>query len=374
MVVGGALGEVALSFRIDARQTPARKRGLAAVSAVLLCALAACSPRVDTATLSQDGDLLRRDAVIATPAAARLEVVERRTARIPAAIANRDAGGEFRVGPGDSLRINVFGEPGLTEVVARVDASGFIQLPIIELVNVKGLTTQAIQKRLKAAYEKEFSGPWVTVELADAKSRPIYLLGEFNQPGVRYLEQPTTLLEALALGGGLSEKAYLPGARLIRDGEVATVDLKGLLREGRLEQNVWVAPKDVIFAPRSDDMQIYVLGAVRQPRAIPFGDNGRSLLEALTLAQGPDMARAELGQVHVIRSFSATEGELLVADAAAILTGQSVDLPLAPGDVVFVPQSGVADFNDGLANIIPSLQVIGGVLTPIALVDAILND
>lgn len=354
------------------RDSVGRVAALAVVLAVL--AVSACSPRADTDTLVPDGELLRRNSVVERPSQARLDVIERRTARVPSLPEPKNTAGEFRVGPGDSLRINIAGEPGLDEVAVRVDGAGYIQLPIIELVQVAGMTPRAIQKRLKDEYAVRFTDPWVTVELVAAKSRPVYLLGEFNAPGVHYLEQPTTLLEALAMGGGLSEKAYLPGARLIRQGDVATVDLKGLLREGRLEQNVWIAPKDVIFAPRADDMQVYVLGAVNQPRAVPFGDNGRTLLEALTLAQGPVAGRALLDHVHIIRSYSAVEGELLVADATAMLTGQGVDLPLLPGDLVFVPQSGVADANDVLAQIVPTLQVIGGVLTPIALVDAILQD
>jgi polysaccharide export outer membrane protein len=315
--------------------------------------------------------VLRATTRIETPSTDRLRVMAGRPGLRPELPPAENAGVNYLVGPGDKLRINVFGEPGIADLTARIDGAGYIQVPVIELVKVSGLTTRQIQSRLKRLYEKRFVAPWVTVEIAEAKSRPLYLLGEFKNPGVRYLELPTTLLEALALGGGLTGEAYLPGARLIRGGQAVLVDLKGLLREGRLEQNVPVGAKDVIFAPRRGDMKVYVLGAVTQPRAVNYGENGRTVLEALTLAQGPLAGRARLSDVRVVRSFSAVEGELIVVDVSAILKGESVDFPLEPSDVVFVPQTVIADWNDVLAQVLPSLQLIGGILTPIALIDAV---
>ena len=337
-----------------------------------LCLLVtACGPELDPSILRQDGDVLRAKTQIQSPSIDRLRVISAEPGNPPVLPPVSNAGPDYKVGPGDKLKLNVFGEPGLTELIARVDGAGYIQVPVIELVKVRGLTTRQIQGRLKRLYEKRFVEPWVTVELAEARSRPLYFIGEFQKPGVRYLEQPTTLLEALALGGGLTADAYLPGARLIRDGQVALVDLKGLLREGKLEHNVTVGGKDVIFAPRKGDMKIYVLGAVTAARAVDYGENGRTMLEALTLAQGPLPGRARLSDVRVVLSFSAVEGELIVIDVAAMLRGESVDFPLEPGDVVFVPQTLIADWNDALAQVLPTLQVIGGILTPIALIDSL---
>lgn len=344
------------------------------LTAVLLAVPAACSRPVDPASLTRDGDVLRRNAVVANPGADRQLALEIQEVKVPTFLSLDPPEASFRVGPGDALRINIFGEPGMSDVIVRVDGAGYIQVPIIELVKVEGQTTRQIQKLLKKLFTVRFLEPWITVELETARSRPVFLLGQFNQPGVQYLDRPTTLLEAITLGGGLSDEAYLPGARLIRDGQVATVDLQGLLREGRLEQNVWIAPRDVIFAPRRGDMQIFVLGAVNQPRAVPFGENGRTILEALTMAQGPAPGRAQLENVRIIRSFSPVEGELIIIDVGAMLAGESVDFPLQPEDVVFVPQTAVADWNDVLAQIIPSLQLIGGVITPIALIDSLLQN
>jgi polysaccharide export outer membrane protein len=275
------------------------------------------------------------------------------------------------VGPGDDLRFNVFGEEGMRDFTARVDAEGYVQLPIVESVRVAGKTTREIQSRLKQAYSDEFVDPWITVELARAESHPIYFLGEFRSPGVKYLEFATELIEALALAEGLEEDAYLPGARLIRGAHVCTVDLAALLKTGDFSQNVWMQAGDIVFAPLKEDMRVYMLGAVEAPQAVAFGADGRSLLEALAEAGGPVEGPARLDDIRIVRSLSPTRGELIVVDAAAMLAGRALDFPLQPGDVVYVPRTALGTWNAAIGEILPSLELIGGILTPIALIDSL---
>jgi polysaccharide export outer membrane protein len=107
---------------------------------------------------------------------------------------------------------------------------------------------------------------------------------------------------------------------------------------------------------------------------VPFGAEGRSLLQVLSVAGGPVAGQAFLGEVRIIRATSTTRGELIVVDANRILTGRGLDFPLEPGDVVFVPRSALGDWNVALGQILPSLQVLGGVLTPITLIESLSED
>jgi len=279
--------------------------------------------------------------------------------------------GSYLVGPGDNLKFNIFGEAGMTDITARVDDAGFVQLPMVELVKVRGSTTRDIQAQLKEAYAAFMIAPWITVELVQAQSAPMYFLGEFNQSGVIYMNGATDILQALALAGGLTAEAYLPGARLLRDNHVCTVDLNALLRNGDFSQNVWIKPRDVIFAPRKEDMSVYVLGAVGAPQSIAYGAEGRTLLQALTMAGGPQAGVALLDGIRIIRSTSPTTGELIVFDARKALTGRGLDLPLEPGDVIYVPSTDLGDWNAAVAQILPSLQLLGGILTPITLIQSL---
>ncbi|CUJ82405.1 polysaccharide export protein Wza [Shimia thalassica] len=341
------------------------------LSVVFFVALAACdSESFDKSRLYSDG-VVDRQRVVSNPGVPGKEVGCQSSSKAPSQLHSASVERSYRVGPGDNLKFNIFGETGLTDIVARVDGGGYVQLPIVETVKVAGRTTREIQQDVKQSYSDHFNNPWVTVELVHAESHPLYFLGEFNSSGVQYLEHPRTLLESLALGGGLTQDAYLPGARLIRNNTMCIVDLHGLLKEGRFEHNIQITGGDVIFAPRKEDMQVYVLGAVGSPQALPFGAQGRTILEALTMAEGPDGNKALLDEVRIIRSYSTTEGELLVVNVDKMLKGQALDYPLAPGDVVYVPQDSVGEWNDVIEMILPTLEVIGGIVTPIVLVKSL---
>ncbi len=279
----------------------------------------------------------------------------------------------YRVGGGDHLRFNIFGEEGMRDITARVDAEGYVQLPVIEAQQVAGQTTRQIQSALEEAYNAVFVDAWVTVELANAESQALHFLGEFRNPGTGYMDRKTNILEGLSMADGLEEDAYLRGARLIRGSQVCTVDLFGLLREGDFSQNVQLAAGDVLFVPREEDMNVYVLGAVGSPDAVTYGESGRSLLEALSMSGGPEPGSARLSEVRVLRGLSPIELELIVVDVAAMLRGEAQDLPLLPDDVVYVPRSALGNWNVVIATVLPSLQLISNTLSPVALLESLNN-
>ncbi|WP_455373554.1 sugar transferase [Limibacillus halophilus] len=355
------LRKIAGKLRRGRRKGRGARGALAACLLVLLAG--ACTPIKDPTGLLIDADLQSKEIYLEQASAARTSV-ERQVVALPTSVSSDAVDAHYRIGPGDKLLINVFGEPGLTELLVRVDADGLIQLPIVELVKVSGKTTTEVQAELKAAFAEQFNDPWVVVDLAEFKSRPLYLIGEFNKPGVVYLESPTNLVQALGLGAGLTPDAYLRGARLLRDNRIVPVDIHALLREGRFDQNVWMETGDTIYVPGRQDLKVYILGAVEQPGAMPYGDLGLGLLEAMVNARGPKLAAARLQDVRIIRSHSAVRGELLVVDLERILAGESPDLPLQPGDIVFVPQTPLANWNDVVAKIAPTLDLISGTLEP----------
>ena len=79
----------------------------------------------------------------------------------------------YRLGSGDRLAINVFGESGMENLVVQVDGAGEIQLPMVERVKALGLSLSELQARLKEEYAKHFIDPWVVVQLDEPLSRPL---------------------------------------------------------------------------------------------------------------------------------------------------------------------------------------------------------
>lgn len=270
---------------------------------------------------------------------------------------------EFRVGPDDELTINVNGEKTMEALVLRADSNGYVQLPIVNRINVMGRTVSEIQEALITAYSKEFIDPWVVVSISKHRSRPIYVLGELRTPGVMQLERPTNVMQALGMAGGTTENAYLKRARLLRDGRILAADIEAMLNKGHFEQNIWLKAGDTIFVPGTQDLTVYVLGAVDKPGEQPY-QNGVSTLAAISTAGGVVGGQARLSETRIVRTHSPLEGELITVDIASVLRGKRPDFPLEPGDIVYVPNSPLGNWNEVIEQIAPTFRLVSDVLEP----------
>jgi len=280
----------------------------------------------------------------------------------------------YRLGPGDRLEVNVFGEPGMEALLVQVDGAGDIQLPMLDNVQAAGLSLGELQIKLKEGYGVHFMEPWVVVQLREPLSRPIYLLGEFNQPGIVHMTSETNLIQALGAGRGLTERAYTRGSRLIRDDRIVAVDINALLNRGRMDQNVWLQPNDTIFVPGLDDLRIFILGAVAAPGALEVTNGPLTLADAITRGGGPRRGEANLQEVRIIRTHSPVSGELFVVDFTRITQGLAMDMPLEPGDIVYLPANGMGGWNDVIEAISPTILAASRALDPFVLAKALTTD
>lgn len=135
--------------------------------------------------------------------------------------------GDYRLGPGDKLRITVYNEPALTGEFT-VTGSGTIAFPLIGGVPARDLTIEALQDairtKLAAGYAKD---PRVSVEVLNY--RPYYILGEINKPGEYPYSTGLSMEQAVAAAGGFTYRAktrIILLRRARQDGE-RSVDLRG---------------------------------------------------------------------------------------------------------------------------------------------------
>lgn len=279
---------------------------------------------------------------------------------------------DYRVGAGDVLLVNVPGRTEFTVAVQntanrvqgnRVDGAGNIHVPYIGAVPVAGLTVSEIEQKLNPLLGKYLQNPSVVVEIIEYKSLPIYLIGQFKVSGTFYMDRPITLAQGLSLGSGFDPSANLMGARLTRNGKIIPVDLNDLLLNGDMSQNIWLKGGDSIFIPDNKNAQVFVFGAVKKGGAVPFPPGGMNLAQAIASADIRDTGY-DLTHVRIIRSLSTTRGQLIVVDYDKMLRGDALPFQLMNGDVIYVPKSVYGDWNDALADILPSLQVISNALQP----------
>lgn len=353
-----------------ARRIP--KKLVVVVPLLALLLLTACSERLPTRSFTRADAALEKDIRAygdrQDPAVLEIEPVsipvENSVAQDPV----------YRVGSGDLLAINVFGEEGLSNLRVSVDGEGYIQVPFLERIPVAGRSVAEIQTMLKEGFGRQFRNPWVVVEIEEHRSRPIYLVGQFNKPGVVYLQGPTNLLQAVSMASGMSENAHLSGARLWRAGEIAAVDMNALLVDGRADHNIYLESGDTIVVPSNSDNKAFVMGAVVRAGAVPFSNEPMTLLKALTQVGGPIKSTALLSQVRVIRTYSAVDGQLILVNAKDILKGRAPDLQLQPDDIVYVPDNWIENWNQVIRAVTPTLQLAGGALQPFVQVKFLKGD
>lgn len=251
----------------------------------------------------------------------------------------------YTLGPGDKIELEILGEKG-TRVETFVTPDSKIYFDLLPGVDVGGKTTAELQQELEAKLTQFYKQPHVAVTLREAVSQRVWVLGRLNEPGIYPLTQPMRILDAVSKAGGLftsrmagttEELADLKHSFLMRQGKVLPVNFEKLIREGDLSQNIYLEPNDYLYLPSSLSSEVYVLGAVMEPRPVAFM-NEMSLVSALSRGLGC-RPEADLTRVSIIRG-SLTEPKIATVNARAMLEGQAGNLRLEPGDIVFVPGAG----------------------------------
>ncbi len=212
--------------------------------------------------------------------------------------------GEYLLGEGDLLRISVFEAEELNTEV-RVSSRGFITLPLIETVDIKGLTAIEAEEKIETMYKERYiKNPHVSIFVEEHISQRITLVGQFNNPGTYDYPTKQRLLDTIALGGGLGEKAgqmvqIRKSRRVQGQPDIILVDLDQLIRKGNIQQNIEINGGDVIFIPEAG--VFFVDGAVKRPGAYAI-KHQTVIQEALVEAGGvePWAAKDKIKLVRVV--------------------------------------------------------------------------
>ena len=135
---------------------------------------------------------------------------KKKAPQAPAAITD-----EYRVGPGDKLRIEVYKDQQLSQSV-QVRPDGKITLPLIGDMEATGRTPIELRDTIAKSLKDYVNNPTVTVIVVEAIASQVYVMGEVTHPGTMQLHGPTTILQALAMAGGFKEFANTKDVKVLR--------------------------------------------------------------------------------------------------------------------------------------------------------------
>jgi len=157
---------------------------------------------------------------------------------------------DYRIGIEDQLKVSVWGEPELT-VSVWVRSDGKITLPLINDVQVAGLTPNDARVEIAGLLSTYVKDPNVTVIVEEINSFKVYFLGDgIASQGIQSFRKPTRLLQGIAAAGGFADFAK-KDIRIFRErgwGEVRIdVEFKQILAGGSGEANLFLEPGDTLI-------------------------------------------------------------------------------------------------------------------------------
>jgi polysaccharide export outer membrane protein len=281
---------------------------------------------------------------------------------------------DYKIGPEDLLEITVFEEEKLNKTV-RVSSQGNISLPLLGVFRVKALTANELEKEIRDLLaEKYFQDPHVSVFIKEYRSQRISVMGAVEKPGVFDVTGPKTVLDLLAMAGGLKEDAgqllFLIRPPRMEEGgskgkidadeqspKTLIIDLEELLVKGGLSLNLPLTHGDVINIPVSG--KIFVGGEVVKPGGFPLKGKRMTVNQAIAVAEGLK-PEANGSETKIFRySEKGGKKEILSVNVYAIQKGTSDDFYLKENDIVIVPKSGSKAFLIGLRDTIKGLMGFG---------------
>jgi polysaccharide biosynthesis/export protein len=160
---------------------------------------------------------------------------------------------DYIIGDGDLLAINVWHEQEISRVLP-VRPDGKLTLPLLGDIEAKGCTPKQLQDNIAKGLRKYLENPEVAVMVQEPRSRHFSIVGQVTRPGSFSLNQPLTVLDALALSGGFRDFAKESKIYLLRSAPNGTrqripFNYKKVVRGESPNQNVLLQPGDTIVVP-----------------------------------------------------------------------------------------------------------------------------
>jgi len=158
----------------------------------------------------------------------------------------------FTIGPEDVLGIFVWREAEVSGDVA-VRPDGMITLPLVRDVKAAGLAPNELADRIQEALREFITDPSVTVVVRQINSRKVFITGEVAKPGAYPLASSMTVMQLIAIAGGINEFAEANGISVMRveAGKTRTFkfEYKDVAKGKKPEQNIVLKPGDTVVVP-----------------------------------------------------------------------------------------------------------------------------
>ena len=193
----------------------------------------------------------------------------------------------YLIGPGDVLRVNVWGGGADVQFEGKVEAEGTIAIPKLGVIDVMGVRYGDLERLIGSELEKYVAGANLSVSVVRPRSVEVYVVGQVEQPGLTVVPAFSTVITALTRVGGPLKTGSLRNITIFRRGKAYRhLDLYEMMFKGNAQNDIFLEDKDLIQVPYIGST-IAVVGAVPRPGIYEILPGRTSTDQALSIAGGP---------------------------------------------------------------------------------------
>ncbi|MHB1460829.1 MAG: SLBB domain-containing protein [Armatimonadota bacterium] len=240
------------------------------------------------------------------------------------------------IGTRDQIQVTILGTDEEMGGKQQVDDAGNIKLPLINVVNVLGLSEQEAANKITALLKKYYIDPQVTIVIIERAERFVTVMGAVKKPGKTPLrpDVPAYLLEVVQAAEPL-DNADLTRVLLRKAGATTetSVNLEEMLKKADPAAREEVKPGDLVTVSAKQTMSVFVVGAVVKAGAYEL-QTGGNLREALAAAGGISV-EADTNRISIRSEGNAQEAVVSYADAMS--SDPAKQVTLKPNDRILVP-------------------------------------
>ena len=243
---------------------------------------------------------------------------------------------EYVLGPGDEVRIQIWGSVDFAGN-QTLDRNGQINLPKIGAINLSGVQVKDLEAVLKKQVATVYNNVSLNAALGKLRGITVYVVGQANHPGTYNLNSLSTLINAVFASGGPNVNGSMRQIELKRGGKtITTLDLYDFIAKGDKSKDAALQPGDVIMIPPAGPRMALVgatdHGAVYEIKAGAKVKDVLALGGGLSAMASQQKALIERIDVQAQRSSNTTQANRQVQNLA--LNNQGLELGLQDGDVL----------------------------------------
>jgi polysaccharide export outer membrane protein len=276
---------------------------------------------------------------------------------------------EYTLDYGDEFEIRVYNQPEM-HTSTSVTPDGLISMPFVDdKLKVVGMSIPEATNHIEEALSAYLVKPKVSLIPLDLKSQTATITGAVNQGGAFPVTKNTRIFDMYAMAKGGATRYIngkeldcwdFPHSTITRNGEQLPVDFTLAIEQQDPDHNIQVWKNDKIFIASRAENMVNVTGEVAAPQ-FQMWNPGMGILQAVSNCGG--LKDQSNGTAIIIRG-GLDNPQYFKADVNRIFEGRKLDVPLMPGDTIYVPKDSLSVWNVYVSKLMPTGAFINMLINP----------